>query len=56
MKAKVGKRIRKLRLERGFSQEDLAEQLNISRSAYERIENGKSNSWATQLENISTIF
>lgn len=56
MKTKVGKRIHNLREQRGFSQEDHAEKVNISRSAYEGIENGKSNSWATQLENISTIF
>ncbi len=56
MKTQVGKRIRNLRESRGFSQEELADRLNISRSAYERIENGKSNSWAAQLEKLSEIF
>lgn len=56
MKEKVGKRIKSLREQKGLSQEELADNLNISRSAYERMENGKSNSWATHLEQLSTFF
>ncbi len=56
MKEKVAKRIKKLRELRGFSQEDIADRLNISRSAYERMENGKSQSWATHLANLADVF
>lgn len=52
----IGKRIKTLRIERGISQAALAEKLNILRSAYERIENGKSSSWATKLVEISAFF
>lgn len=54
MNATIGKRIRKYREERGFSQEELAERLHISRSTYQRIENGETNSWVNHIENICT--
>lgn len=54
MNATIGKRIRKYREERGFSQEELAEKLHISRSTYQRIENGETNSWVNYIENICT--
>ncbi|WP_308003020.1 helix-turn-helix domain-containing protein [uncultured Chryseobacterium sp.] len=54
MNATIGKRIRKYREERGFSQEELAEKLHISRSTYQRIENGETNSWVNHIENICT--
>lgn len=37
-----------------FSQEELAEKLHISRSTYQRIENGETNSWINHIENICT--
>ncbi|WP_294277079.1 helix-turn-helix transcriptional regulator [uncultured Chryseobacterium sp.] len=52
MNATIGRRIRKYREEKGFSQEDLAGQLHISRSTYQRIENGETNSWVNHIENI----
>lgn len=36
---KIGKNLRKLRIERKLSQEDIAKLLNISRQAYCRYEN-----------------
>lgn len=54
MNATIGKRIRKYREERGFSQEEVAEKLHISRSTYQRIENGETNSWVNHIENICT--
>lgn len=56
MKEKVGKRIKTLRNTNGYSQEEVAKKLNISRSAYERMESGKSNSWGCHLEKLSEIF
>lgn len=54
MNTSIGKRIRSYREERGFSQEELAEKLHISRSTYQRIENGETNSWINHIENICT--
>ncbi|UWX61685.1 helix-turn-helix transcriptional regulator [Chryseobacterium oranimense] len=54
MNATIGKRIRKYREDKGISQEELAEKLHISRSTYQRIENGETNSWVNHIENICT--
>lgn len=54
MNTTIGKRIRKYREEKGISQEELAEKLHISRSTYQRIENGETNSWVNHIENICT--
>lgn len=56
MNATIGKRIRKYREEKGFSQEELAEKLHVSRSTYQRIENGETNSWVNHIENICTTL
>lgn len=53
IKETVAKRIKGLREQKGFSQEEIADRLNISRSAYERMENGKSQSWATHLGSLA---
>ncbi|KMQ65968.1 hypothetical protein ACM39_16250 [Chryseobacterium sp. FH2] len=52
----VAEKIKRLRKSKGYSQEDMAEKLHISQSAYARIENGESHSWATHIEKISEIF
>ena len=56
MKETVAKRIKGIREQKGFSQEEIADRLNISRSAYERMENGKSQSWATHLGSRAEVF
>jgi len=56
MNAFVANKIKSLRRQKGFSQEQVAEHLRISQSAYARIENGKSNSWVTYINPISTLF
>ena len=38
---KLGDKIRKVREQRGYSQEQLAEMMNINRSTISKIENGK---------------
>ncbi len=50
MNTSISKRIRSYIEERGFSQEELAEKLHISRSTYQRIENGETNSWIILLK------
>lgn len=52
MNKTIGKRIRNFREAKGFSQEELAERLKISRSAYQRLENGETNSWINHIESI----
>lgn len=47
-----GRKIKKLRKSKGFSQEDMAEKLHISQSAYARI----SHSWAAHIEKLNEIF
>lgn len=52
----IAEKIKKLRKAKGFSQEEIADKLSISQSAYARIERGESNSWAAHLEKLSEIF
>lgn len=52
----VAEKIRKLRKSKGFSQEELAEKLSISQSAYARMEKGESNSWVNHIQKLSEIF
>ncbi|TXI67779.1 MAG: XRE family transcriptional regulator [Flavobacterium sp.] len=47
------KLIRKMRIEKNYSQEYLASKLNISQSYYGRIENGKAN---LDLETLNEIL
>ncbi len=56
MNKTIGKRIREIRKNKGMSQEELADLLNISQSAYQRIENGDTNSWAAHLEKLSAVL
>ncbi|WP_416358618.1 helix-turn-helix domain-containing protein [Chryseobacterium gambrini] len=42
-----------MRETKGFSQEEMAERLQISRSAYSRIETGETNSWVNHIEKLS---
>ncbi len=52
----VAEKIKRLRKSKGFSQEEMAEKLHISQSAYARMESGESHSWAAHIEKISEIF
>lgn len=52
----VAEKIKRLRKAKGFSQDDMAERMHISQSAYARIENGESHSWAAHIEKLSEIF
>ena len=49
-------KIRLLREKKGLTQEEVAEYLHISRSAYARMEQGKSNSWAPYVEQLCGLF
>lgn len=56
MNTVVGNRIKKLRKQRGWSQEETSFKLNISQASYARMEKGETTSWAAHLEKISEIF
>ena len=52
----ISKRIKSLRLIKGYSQDYVADKLCITQSAYARLENGDTYSWATYLEKLCEIF
>ncbi|MDR7369741.1 helix-turn-helix transcriptional regulator [Flavobacterium aquidurense] len=52
----VGNKLKKLRNQRGLTQKQMANLLAISQSAYARIENGESGSWAGHIKKICKIF
>ena len=53
---KIGKKLFDLRKQKSWSQEQTADYLSISRSAYQRIETGEGFSWAGNLEKICEVF
>ncbi len=53
---KIGDKIRVLRTEKGYSQEDLAMELNISPSGLAKIERGESDITFKKLEKIAAFF
>ena len=55
MNNQVVTKIRKIRKEKGFTQLQMAERLNIDTSAYARLETGATFTWARYLEDILSI-
>lgn len=56
MNKTIGKKLLELRKQKNLSQEQVADMLCISQSAYGRIETGESNSWANHLNKLCSIF
>ncbi|MCL9807162.1 helix-turn-helix domain-containing protein [Flavobacterium amniphilum] len=52
----IGNKLKSLRKQKGFSQEQVSGYLHISQSAYARIENGDSHSWSTHIDKICEVF
>lgn len=52
----VGNNLKKLRKAKNMSQEEVADHLKISQSAYARMERGESTSWATHFNKICQVF
>ena len=52
----VGKNIKQLREQKGYTQEQVADYLNISQSTYARIEKGERNSWVNYLDKLCEVF
>ena len=56
MNDQVVTKIRKIRKEKGITQLQMAEKLNIDASAYARLETGVTLTWAKYLDDILSIF
>jgi transcriptional regulator with XRE-family HTH domain len=56
VKSKVSYRIRKLRESKDFSQENMAAELNITSSAYSKIERGITDPSISRMEQIAKIL
>ena len=56
MNTKIGSKLKYLRKQKGLSQEQVAEYLSLSQSAYARMENGESHSWANHIDKICEVF
>lgn len=52
----IGNKLKNLRKAKNLSQEQVADFLNISQSAYARMERGESASWAIHFNKICKIF
>lgn len=52
----VGDNLKKMRKSKGWSQETAADFVSLSQSAYARIENGESHSWACHINKICEVF
>ena len=56
MNQEIVKKLRQLRIEKGFSKQDMAEKLRIELSAYIRLESGRVNTWGKYFREICLIF
>ena len=52
MNKEITEKIKKLRTARGINQTEMAERLNLTRSAYQKIETGESYAWAKYLDEL----
>ena len=56
MNQEIVDKIKKLRISKGYSHNDMADKLHITRSAYQRLESGETYSWAKYFEEITEIL
>ncbi|MFH6993638.1 helix-turn-helix domain-containing protein [Flavobacterium sp. FlaQc-48] len=56
MQAEIIQKIKRIRLEKGISLQEMADRLNIDLSAYLRLESGKTCTWGKYLEDLLLIF
>lgn len=52
----VGNKLKKFRKSKSMSQEEVADFLHLSQSAYARMESGESHSWANHILKICQLF
>jgi transcriptional regulator with XRE-family HTH domain len=56
MNVSIGNKIKQLRKSKSMTQEQVADYLHLSQSAYARMENGESHSWASHIDKICEVF
>ncbi len=56
MNEKIIEKIKRLRITKGYTQMFVADRLNITRSAYQKIESGESYSWAKYLVDLMNVL
>jgi transcriptional regulator with XRE-family HTH domain len=56
MNTTISSKLKELRKNKNWSQEKVADSLNLSQSTYARIESGLSKSWAIHIMKICDIF
>ena len=56
LQSQIVSKIRRLRSEKGLTQPEMAERINIEKSVYARLETGKTYSWAKYLEELLNVF
>lgn len=56
MNVNIGSKLKKLRKNKNWSQEQVSDLLGLSQSTYARIESGESHSWANHLDKICEVF
>ena len=52
----IGNKLKELRKSRGFTHEEIYEQLNISSSTYIRMEKGETATWASMIDKICSVY
>lgn len=56
MNQEITEKIKKIRISKGYNHQEMADKLNITRSAYQRLESGETYSWAKYFEEIMGIL
>ncbi|ATA90452.1 helix-turn-helix transcriptional regulator [Capnocytophaga stomatis] len=56
MNIRIGQKMRVLRKQKGFSQEQIADYIHTTQSTYARIENGIGNSWVNYILPLCELF
>lgn len=56
MNKEIVEKIKRLRIAKGYNHSEMADKLNITRSAYQRLETGETYSWAKYLDELMNIL
>ena len=56
MHNEIANKLRRLRIEKGLSKQDMAEKLSIELTAYNRLESGRVNTWGKYFLEICLVF
>jgi len=56
MNDEIVAKIKRLRMAKGLSQTQIADRLNITRTAYQKLESGESCSWSKYLDELMSVL